>query len=322
MRTSFILVFLGVFLLSPAAIKAEDLRPTRDQYLAIAKKGWVFEFRSSLMRRDPDTPPVLLNGRTVATGAVCIFGAQPHPQTRATLVQFERLLRDIFRRDTAFTFAGSRIADCPTRQRIYLRLYDGFAPAGSFNADLQVLDQYFDFDLPKDRFEPVRSPAQGIGFFGRRGNVGHLLIRQSEMRDPTALQQKFYRSILVEELFQIISYGVDILKFDRKTPFLSKLQEHPTHLKHLQWGSEAFMQGLLDSNPAGLCGFDLFMLHALSTMDLESSNSPAFLEFIIDNFDDLLQRTELTLANDAISSLFDANCALTPSRLEPEIAEK
>lgn len=304
-------IVLGAVLSGRDAI-AEEADPTRAAYLAIAKQGWVFDFRSSLLRRGPDLPPVLFNGKSIATGAICVFGAPAHPLVHRVLNRFQHLLSHVFGREAPITFARGGISACPPRQRVYLRLYERFASGGAFNADLRSIDAAFGIDLPKDRPEYVRSPAQGIGFFGRNGDVAHLLIRQPEMAEPTLLQQKFYRSILIEELFQVVSYGVDILKFDPDTPFLSKLQERPAYLKHLKWGSEAYMRGLLASNPKGMCAFDVFMLHALAQMTLESSNSEAFLEFIDAEFDDLLARTRTTLADPDLDILIDETCMRMP----------
>lgn len=294
------------------AAAAEADRPTRQDYLSLAEKGWVFEFRSSLMRRDGDLPSIQFNAKKIAASPVCIFGAVPRPETQNVLTQFHRLLGQTFAPRAPFSYAGRMISDCAPHQRIYLRIYEGYPPTDIFNMDLRWLDAQFGIGLPKGRSEKVRSPAQGIGYFGRKGDVTHLLINQSDRADPTQLQREFYRSILVEELFQTVTYGLDILKFNAEAPFLSKLQEFPTNLTHIGWGTERYMRGLLSSNPKGLCGFDVFMLHALAQMTLESSNSQAFLDFIDMRFDDLLARTQMTLSSPSFTLLLDRSCLVLP----------
>lgn len=320
-----ILRYLGALIwlvASVQAFSAETTVPTRSQYLAVAKQGWVFDFRSSLMRRDADLPPVRFDGREPSLGPVCVFGDAAHPASRAVLVQFERLLQQAFARQAPISFVDGGIAECPPQQRVYLHLYDIQAGYGALDFDLRYLDRQFDFDLSKTRRETIRSPAQGLGFFGREGNVAHLMIRQSEHETPSALERDFYRSILVEELFQVFSFGVDILKFDRDTPFLSKLQEHPAHLMRRDWNSADYMRRLLDSNPRGLCAFDVFMLHAIAGMPVDSTNSQAFLAHLNAQFDILVDRTRATLADPELALLFDQTCLATPAHAPPQKTDK
>ena len=104
----------------------------------------------------------------------------------------------------------------------------------------------------------------------------------------TPLEQRFFASILIEELYQSFTFGMDILHFNRHQAFTSKLEEFPVDLRHLPWDSPMFMEGLLRSNPAGLCRFDVFMMHALARAPVERTNTDAFLRFIEAQFDDLL----------------------------------
>ncbi|MEP2028251.1 MAG: hypothetical protein ABJI96_06040 [Paracoccaceae bacterium] len=292
--------------------RADIFTPTREMYLDLARQGWVYEFGSSLKRRDPTLPPVHFDAKRTSTGSVCIIGAPAHKLSRAVLGQFESLLVDIFERKIPLHFADRQITDCPPAQRVYLRLYSGRVYDGVLNADLRALDQMFDLGLPTSRPERINSPAQGFSFFGRNGNVAHLMVRQPDSQDPSRLERDFYRSILIEELFHVFSFGLDIPKISRETPFLSKLQEHPVYLKGLDWTSPDFMRRLLASNPGGLCAFDVFMLHALAQMPLDSSNSEAFLVHIKDQFDLLLQRTRGTLADPAFDLLLERACLITP----------
>lgn len=314
MRRAAILTTCGLLALSTLLSAAAGPPPSREEFLTMARKGWVFEFRSSLFRRDPGLPPVRFDGRSISTGPVCVFGEAPRVSSRAVFAAYDALLAGTFGRTEAIRYAGPEITDCPARQRVYVRLYSGHAPSGAFNADLRRLNRDFGIGLPTDRPQRVTSPAQAAGYFGRRGDVAHVLVRQPDAAPPTALQEDFYTSILVEEMFQVFTYGVDILKFDPETPFISKLQELPTYLKHLPWESEGYMKGLLASNPKGLCAFDVFMLHALASSGLESSNSPVFLDFIAARFDELAKAAAETLADARLRVILDPACAALPER--------
>ncbi len=303
------LMFAGFCLIFAGETQAQ---PSRGDFLQIAEKGWVFDYRSSRFRHDPGAPPVLFNGKTVATGGVCLFGDPPHPISKATLKVFSDLLRDVFGRRKTISFVGGEITDCPARQRVYIRLYHGLPSGRLYNADLRYLDDMFEIGLPRHHEEPIFSPAQANGFFGRNGAATHMMIMQPGMAEVTPLEHAFYASILIEELFQVFTFGMDILKFDRETPFYSKLQEYPTYLRHVAWDSERFMQGLLRSNPKGLCGFDVFMLHALATTTLATTNTSDFLDHIRSNFDALLARANSTLSEPSYGTLLDPDCSATP----------
>ena len=273
---------------------------------------FVFDFHSARMRRDADLPPVRLNSTEVALGEVCLFGEPPHALPRKIIATFTELLRDVYGRRLAVTFAGREITNCPRQQRVYIRLYSGLPPEGRFNDDLREMEREFDIRFPPNWNERVKSPAQTNGFFGRNGAAAHVLVSQPPAGELTPLQRDFYTSILVEELFQVVTFGADILKFNRDTPFVSKLQEHPVNLRYLPWTSERFMTGLLQSNPKGLCGFDVFMLHALAASNLETTNSTALLDYIDGHFDELRGRVVETLAKPAYAPVLDADCASLP----------
>ncbi|PUB19424.1 hypothetical protein [Yoonia sediminilitoris] len=309
--------FLGPWLcafclLMPGLGNTQNSGPTRADYLTLARSGWVFDLHSARSRRDVDLPPVRFDSLEVAKGEICLFGDPPHALARQVVVRFTTLLREVFDRRIAVTFAGREIANCPEQQRVYIRLYSGRPPSSLFNADIRKLNQTYDIRLPNGWREPIRSPAQTVGYFGRNGAVAHLLINQPPLRDLTPLEQDYYKSILVEEMFQAVSFGADILKFDRQTPFYSKLQEVPVNLRYVPWQSEQFMSGLLGSNPSGLCGFDIFMLHALAAAHLETVNSIALLEYIDQNFDDLRDLSRQTMTRPDLHMLFDDTCEAIP----------
>ena len=297
----------------PQALAQSASPPSREDYFALARQGWVYEVRTTRHQRAIRSTPVLFNSTEAALGTICVFGAPPHAQSERILRIFSDLLSDIYGHRLAITYASGDITNCPARQRLYLRLYSGTAPERRFNADLQYLDREFGIGFPRGWSEPVRSPGQVNGFFGRRGATSHLLINQPPAGDLTELQQKFHASLLIEELFQAISFGSDILKFERATPFLSKLQEIPVNLRALPWASETFMSGLLTSTPGALCSFDVFMLHALAGANLRNTNSPALLGFIKTHFEQLRHQTLQTLSNPAYASVLDGECLAVPS---------
>jgi hypothetical protein len=298
---------------APQALAQQINPPSREDFLTLARPGWVYEVRTARHQRETGAAEVQFNSTEAALGPICVFGDQPHAQSARILHIFSDLLSDIYGHRLAITYAPGDINNCPRRQRLYLRLYSGAAPDQRFNADLQHLDREFDIGFPRGWSEPVRSPGQVNGFFGRRGATAHLLINQPPVGDLSALQRKYHASLLIEELFQAISFGSDILKFERATPFLSKLQEIPVNLRTLPWASESFMAGLLTSTPGALCSFDVFMLHALAGANLRNTNSPALLGFIETHFEQLRNQTLQTLANPGYASVLDSGCLAVPS---------
>lgn len=282
--------------------------PLRDGYLDLARQGWVFEYNTSIRRRDPSLPRVIINSREIATGPVCVIGETPHPKTRATIEAFDRLLQSIFGREQAFHFGGSAVASCGRPFKSYIRLYSDPPPLRAFNADLRDLDQLYKIGFPKSRTHAIRSPAQAATYFGRLGTTAHVLVKQPNAHS-TPLDMIFHRSILIEELFQVFTFGLDILIFDPNAQFSSKLQELPINLRGLRWDSPKFKTGILRSNPAALCLFDAFMLHALATTSLKTTNSEDLLTDIDARFEDLLDLARTTLAQQEFASIFDPDCA-------------
>ncbi|QHQ36516.1 hypothetical protein [Algicella marina] len=305
--------FLTVLFLSLASAfaGAAAAEPDKEAFLSLAQKGWVYELRSSVLRRDASMPPVRLDSKKIAQGSVCLIGEKPHNETRATLATFDRLLRNIFNRSEGFLSSGADASACGPAQT-YIRLYSGRPPFIAYNRDLRWIDETFDIGLPKDRDHRIFSPAQAITYFGRKGTAVYLLVKQPRGPEPSELERRFYRSILTEELFQAFSFGVDILVFEPTGPFLSKIQETPVNLRHMNWNDPRYMEGMLSSNPGGLCEFDLFMLHALARTRLTSSNSPAFLQYISDRFTDLEEMAHRTLADGIADEIVDPECGHMP----------
>lgn len=286
--------------------------PERAAYLALAKRGWVYDLNNRRMRRDPSQPPIRFDSTAVARGPVCLFGDPPHPLSTAIVGAFDHLLHRVFGAAHDVATVPGPITGCPPRQRIYLRFYDGAAPAGPLNDDMRQLDEMFGIGFPTGWVEPIRGPGQTNGFFGSRGAAAHLLVAQPAPGRATPLEHEYFASILIEELFQAVTYGADILKFDRAAPFLSKLQEVPVNLRAFGWTSARYMEGIVASNPSGLCGFDVFMLHALAEAELADSNSADLLTSIDAGFDGLRAQTLATLADPQVAPLLDADCLTLP----------
>ena len=298
-------VAVAIWLAANVAVQAHG---DRSQFLDLARKGWVYELRSALWRPDPDRPPVRINGRDMAGAALCIIGEPPHPQTMKVIEAFRDLVADVFHKPTPMRFGGAELSSCGTGRIWYMRLYSGLIPHRAFNDDLRRMDAIFDIGLPRNREQSILSPAQASTFFGRNGQATHLLVKQPRMTELSPLEQRFFASILIEELYQAFTFGMDILHFDRQVAFVSKLEEFPVNLRHLPWDSPRFMEGLLRSNPAGLCRFDVFMLHALAGAPVERTNTEAFLSFIDGRFSELLGQADDTLAQAAYAPILDRRC--------------
>ncbi|WP_141137826.1 hypothetical protein [Actibacterium lipolyticum] len=286
--------------------------PTKTDFLALAQKGWVYELRNSVKRRDASMPAVRIDSKEMAKGSICVIGEQPHAITQGVLRAFQNLIASVYGPVGTVTWGGATAASCHGPHRTYIRLYSGRPPHHAYNRDLRMLDQIYHIGLPKDRDQFVRSPAQASTFFGREGLASHLLIKQPSAMPLSPLERGFYASILIEELYQAFSFGMDVLHFDRQKAFLSKIEEYPVNLRNLDWDSPRFMQGLLTSNPRGLCAFDVFMLHALATSELENVNSNAFLEYLDHHFDELVQQTRATVQEPEFAGIIDRNCMDAP----------
>lgn len=299
-------------MLALAAGVADASEVQRDDFLAVAKKGWVFELRTNVRRRNPNLPEIRINSRDIADGSVCLIGEPMHPQTKFVISSFQALLRDVFDRDSQFEQGGKNIQSCHSNTRTFIRFYSRLAPVRDYNLDLQALDRVHQIGLPHDRLQPITSPAQASTYFGKRGARVHVIVMQPSTSDLSELQRDYFASILVEELFQAFTFGIDILKFDRDAPFLSKLQEHPENLSALAWGSVEFMKRLLSSNPNGLCAFDIFMLHALAQTTLENVNTEMFLAFVEQEFNGLLGLAKATLSKAEYANILDKNCSELP----------
>lgn len=298
-------VLIALLACAAPAAAASD----RATFLDLARKGWVYQLRTAMWGRDPATVTMQISGGALSGASLCVVGEPPHPETEAVLLSFLALLADVHGKPTLMRFAGEDLAGCGTGRTVFLRLYSGHVPLGAFNSDLDRLDSLYGLGLPAGRPQYVISPAQAATFFGSRGQATHLIVKQPPEGEPDALARRFYASILIEELYQAFSFGIDILHLDRRLAFVSKLEEFPTNLRNLPWDSPVFMAALLGSNPSGLCRFDLFMLHALAGAPFENTNTPELLDFIDAQFDALMARAEATAARPDFAPILDGSCA-------------
>lgn len=298
---------LLVLILKILALGVAPLYAEQSQYTDIARQGWTYELRTTMVGRDLGIP-VHINGRTLAGASLCIVGDRPHQQTLETLATFAKLIKHTYGRALPMRYAGDTAEKCGVSRTIVLRLYSGFPSNAGLSADLGWMNSVYQLGLPRKRFYAATSPAMGQTFFGRRGQGTHIMVKQPAHQSTSPLEMGFYRSILIEELFQSFTFGMDILLFDRSAKFTSKLQETPINLRRLSWDSEAFMQALLNSNPRGLCPFDVFMLHAVARAPVEQTIEPRFITFIEEEYETLLAMADATMSDPAYDTLIAKDC--------------
>ena len=300
MRYKLLAAFLCLIPISVLAEKAT--------YLELARKGWNYHLRTTMVGRDMSIP-VVIHGRSLSGAALCIVGEEPHAATLATLKPFLELLKHAFGKSVSMRYAGPTVQGCGSGRVVVLRLYSGFPPNRALSADIAWMNDAYALGLPKGRNYAVSSPAMAQTFFGRRGQATHIMVKQPAFERLGEVERAFFRSILIEELFQTFTFGMDILLFERGTPFTSKLQETPVNLSRLSWESREFMRALLRSNPNGLCRFDLFMLHAVARAPVTETVEPAFITFIEDEFDNLTEATNNTVSDPEFQVLLDPDCS-------------
>ncbi len=302
MKPGFILVIL-FSLMSPIAAAAPD----KAIYLELARQGWSYELRTTMLGRDLSIP-VRINGGQLAGASLCIVGDKPHAETRETLNAFSSLIATVFGRPLLMRYAGPAAEGCGTGRIVMLRLYSGRPPNQALSADLEWMNEVYALGLQRGRSYAVMSPAMAQTFFGRRGSGTHIMVQQPSRAGIEPLEMRFFRSILIEELYQSFSFGMDILHIDRALPFQSKLEEAPLNLQRLSWDSEAFMKALLRTNPEGLCAFDVFMLHAVAAFPLGETNDPAFIDLIEMRYDELMAVAGETLSDPRLAIILDPSC--------------
>ncbi|MGB3243920.1 MAG: hypothetical protein WBB25_05270 [Sulfitobacter sp.] len=297
-----LLVTLNLFL-----IAAMPLWGDQAGYVNLARQGWNYKLRTTMVGRDL-TIPVHINGRSLAGASLCIVGDIPHPQSLEVIDAFRKLIGHTYAKTLTMRYAGDTAAKCGASRTVILRLYSGFPPNAGLSADLAWMNAVYQLGLPKRRFFTATSPAMGQTFFGRRGQGTHIMVKQPAHQRTSKLEAAFYRSILIEELFQSFTFGMDILLFDRNAVFTSKLQETPLNLHRLSWESKDFMRALLNSNPGGLCLFDVFMLHAVARAPVEQTVEAGFITYIDQEYDTLLAMAQKTVGDPAYAPLIAQSC--------------
>jgi hypothetical protein len=279
----------------------------RAAYVELAKRGWNYQLRTTMVGRDLSIP-VHINGRDLAGANLCVVGERPHESSLKVINSFRALVLRTYGKRMPMRYAGLDASACGSGRTVILRLYSGFPPNSALSADLRWMDAVYQLGLPGRRMFAATSPAMAQTFFGRRGQGVHIMVKQPALMPRDVLEATFYKSILIEELFQSFTFGMDILIFNRGEPFLSKLQETPMNLQRLPWDSQAFMRELVRSNPSGLCLFDVFMMHAVGEAPVDQTIDAVFIDYIEANYDDLLARTKATMTDPAFDAIVTPEC--------------
>lgn len=287
-----------------SAVEADE----RAAWLELARRGWNYRLREPPLGRDM-TIPVRISSRTLEGAALCLVGERPRTETRAVIESFRALIAETTGRALPMRYAGETARDCGTGRVVVLRLYSGDPPDRALTADLTWLDEAYGLGLPEGRDYAAMSPAVAQTFFGRWGQAVHVMVQQAPPERRTdVLEDAFFRSILIEELFQVFTFGTDILVARRDTVFQSKLQELPVRMSRYGWETSAFMQTLLTVSPGGLCRFDIFMLHAVAEAPVRETTDPAFLDYIDAHFEELRAKADATRSDPEFGLLLDPAC--------------
>lgn len=279
----------------------------RAAYVDLARRGWNYELRTTMLGRDLSIP-VNIHGRDLAGATLCVVGEEPHPNSLAVINAFRDLELHVFGKPLTMRYAGQDASGCGSGRTVILRLYSGHPPNRALSSDLNWMNQTYLLGLPERSFYAASSPAMAQTFFGRRGQGTHIMVKQPGRTRPGQLEAAFYKSILVEELFQSFTFGMDILLFDRAAAFQSKLQETPLNLHRFSWESSDFMRALLNSNPKGLCTFDVFMMHAVAETPVDQTTHPGFIDYIDREYDMLLARAAETMADGRFATIMAPGC--------------
>lgn len=292
------------------AISATAQSPSRTDILELVQRGWIYEIRTTMRR--PGSADLLpdINPRTLMPSVICIVGEEPNGQSLETLQAVRSLLR------LSFSTAPDLIVKpntqgCPDETTFVLRLYSGGNPQAGLAADLHELNARFDLRLGRSA-QNIASPAQAQTFFGRNGTATHLIVAQAGPWPTPDHHHDYYRSILIEELFQALTFGADILYLSTTVKPFSKLHEQPVYVHHLPWRSDAFISGMLDAGPIGLCGSDLVVLAALGQTNLAATSTPDFLGEVRSNLDGLLADARGWQGNSDVTAILDPDCQHLP----------
>ncbi len=279
----------------------------KSSYVDLARRGWNYELRTTMVGRDLSIP-VTINGRNMSGASLCLVGDRPHPKSLETIDAFRDLMRHVHGKPITMRYAGPTASRCGSGRIVVLRLYSGHPPHRELSADLRWMDRTYQLGLPGRRRFAAASPAIAQTFFGRRGQGTHIMVKQPTLPRPGRLETAFYRSLLIEELFQSFTFGMDILLFDRSAEFQSKLQETPVNLMRLPWESRDFMRAMVRATPVGLCAFDVFMLHAVAEAPVDQTTDPDFIDFIEGAYEGLLERAGRTMDDPRFARILARGC--------------
>lgn len=304
MRWLIVGVYLTLITVTPALAD-------RAAFVDLARRGWNYELRTTMVGRDLSIP-VHINGRDLAGASLCVVGERPHPNSLDVINAFRGLAAHVFNKPLTMRYAGRDASACGSGRTVILRLYSGHPPNRALSADLLWMNGIYQLGLPPKRHYAATSPAMAQTFFGRRGQGTHIMVKQPRVATLGDLERSFYTSILVEELFQSFTFGMDILLFDRAASFQSKLQETPLNLQRLPWESRDFMRALLRSNPGGLCTFDVFMMHAVAEAPVDQTIEPGFIDYIDREYDQLLVRATETMRDARFAPILMPDCRRAP----------
>lgn len=295
---------LSTWIMFPNLAPAEA---SKGDWLDLARRGWSYELRTTMIGRDMSIP-VRIHGRAHVGATICVIGEAPLKPTREVIDTFRALVHLAYGKPLPMRYAGPGAKNCGTGRSVFLRLYSGDPPNHDLSDDLDWMSQVYGLGLPRGRTHVATSPALAQTFFGHQGQVTHIMVQQPKRAVLEPLDTAFFRSILIEELFQSFTFGMDVLQFDREAEFQSKLQEMPLNMLRLPWGSTAFKKALLRSNPSGLCAFDIFMMFAVAETPAEETNTPEFISFIDAEFERLVDLAEDVMGNPRYGLLLDPDC--------------
>lgn len=279
----------------------------RTTYVQLAKRGWSYDLRETMVGRDL-TIPVLINGRGLAGASLCVVGERPRRTSLEVIDSFRALLQQTYGKPMTMRYAGQDASACGSGRSVILRLYSGFPPNQALSADLRWMDRVYQLGLPGRGYFAATSPAMAQTFFGRQGQGTHIMVKQPALSPRSDVEAAFYKSILIEELYQSFTFGMDVLVFNRSEVYHSKLQEFPLNLLRQSWESPDFMRAMLNSNPPGLCTFDVFMMYAVAEAPVEQTNDPAFIKYIEANYEELHTRAIATMGDPTYASVLDPGC--------------
>lgn len=290
-----------------ASLLAAPVLAEKAEYLDLAQRGWNYQLRTTMVGRDLSIP-VRISGQTLRGAALCIVGDEPHPQSLRVINAFRDLSRQVFGAPITMRYAGESARGCGAGKTVILRLYSGFPPNRALSDDLGWMSDVYQLGLPQGRQYTATSPAIGQTFFGRLGQGTHIMVQQPIGPKVTGTEALYFKSILIEELFQVFTFGMDILQYRPNSEFLSKLQEYPYRAQRLPWNSPDFKRILLHTNPTGLCAFDIFMMHAVALAPVEQTNSDAFIAFIDTEYERLTDLAQATLSDGRFGLILDREC--------------